>query len=233
MEAGRQTRPPRGALAVVLVGLLATAAAARLSTEGPLGSTSLSWLERAALPASRPAALPGGGEMRLARAAISATEANGSGYRLYRVVATLRIGPGASPKRGLVRCTVQVPAVRALIAHTPETRAAYPLPSTELSLQLVPGQASIEFSSAGAELARVGLGDAFRTFVNRPGVVVEWEPFEVGWQGWEWRLPPRRFHRRLRLSFASIWRTSGTPAARIACRTGSASVTAAGTLPGG
>jgi hypothetical protein len=170
--------------------------------------------------------------MRLSEAGIRATAANDSGYRLYRVAAVLTIDAGASPRRGRVRCGTQVPAVRTLIAHTPETRAAYPLPSTELTRQPVPPRVSIEFNLNDAELARVGLGDAFGAFANRPGVVVEWTPFRLGRQGWEWRLPPHGPAGPLRLGFASIWRSTATPAARISCTVttgaGSATVTTGG-----
>lgn len=230
------SRPPWGAVAVIAIGLLATAAAALLSTEGPLGSTTLGWRARASLPASRPAVLPGGGHMRLADVEIAATEANGSGYRLYRVAAVLGIRAGTAQRRGRLRCTVRVPALRALIAHTPESRAIYPLPSSELSKQPVPRRVSIEFSAGGAELARVGLGDAFDHFASQHGITVEWVSPGIGRQGWEWRLPPRRPAQRLRLAFASIWRTPDVPAARIYCTlangSGTATVRTAGSLEG-
>jgi hypothetical protein len=231
MEAGRETRPPRGALAAIAVGLLATVAAALLSTEGPTGSAALGWEAMAPLPASS-AALPGGGEMRLAEAGIRDTEATSSEYRLYRAAAVLTIEPGAVSPR-LVRCATRVPARTTTIAHTPESRAAYPLPSTALEDQPLPRSVTIEFGSNGAELAKIELADAFDAFTNRPGATVEWEPYRANRQGWEWRLPRLRVGKSLRLGFAAIWRTTGTPTARISCTSPGASsstVRTSGTL---
>lgn len=218
---------------MIAVGLLATVAAALLSTEEPIGATVLSWEARAPLPDSKPAPIPGGGRMRLSEAGIRATEANAGGYRLYRVAAALTIDAGSAAGRDRVRCVVRVPSRTALIVRTPENRAAYPLPSTELAKQPAPSRVSVEFSSNGAELAKVELGDAFGAFTNQPGVVVDWAPFRPGRQTWEWRLPGGRPARPLRLGFASIWRTTGTPAARISCSVkgaGSTTVRTAGTL---
>jgi hypothetical protein len=216
---------------VIAVGLLATVAAALLSTEGPTGSAALDWEAMAPLPASS-AALTGGGEMRLAEAGIRTTEATSSGYRLYRVAAVLTIDPGAVSPR-LVRCATRVPARTTMIARTPESRAAYPLPSTALEDQPLPRSVTIEFGSNGTELAKIELADAFGAFANRPGATVEWEPYRANRQGWEWRLPPQRRSETLRLGFASIWRTTGTPAAHISCRAAGASLTTAGTLKRG
>ncbi len=234
MNEGRETRPPRGALVVVAVGLLATVAAALLSTEAPLSTASLSWAATAPLPDSAPAAIPAGGTARLSGAEIRATEAEGSGYRLYRVAATLTIGAGAVPGRSPVRCAVHVPATRAAAAHTANNRAAYPQPSEgeDLTRQRVPSRVVVEFSAGGAEQAAVGVGDAFAAFANQPGVAVDWAPFRAGRQEWEWRLARHRLTAPLRLGFVSIWRSAATPAARIVCTVGAATVHTAGTLGG-
>lgn len=236
MEPETNTRPPRGAFVVVAVGLLAAVAAALLSTEAPLSTATLSWAATTALPDSGPAAIPGGGTARLSGAEIRATEAEGSGYRLYRIAATLTIGAGAAPGRGPVRCAVRVPATRAAAAHTANNRASYPQPSEgeDLTRQRVPSRVVVEFSAGGAEQAAVGVGDAFAAFASRPGVSVDWAPFRAGRQEWEWRLPHHRLAAPLRLAFVSIWRSAATPAARIACtvktNAGSATVRSAGTL---
>jgi hypothetical protein len=218
---------------VIAVGLLATVAAALLSTEGPTGSAALGWEAMAPLPDSRPMAVNGGGTIRLSEAGIRDTEATSIGYRLYRVAAVLTIDPGAVAARRRVHCETLVPGTTTTIAHTPESRAAYPLPSTALEDQPLPRSVTIEFGSNGAELAKIELADAFGAFANRPGATVEWEPYRANRQGWEWRLPPQRRGEPLRLGFASIWRTTATPTARIACASPGASsstVRTSGTL---
>ena len=172
MEAGSDTRPPRVALAVIAIGLVATVAAALLSTDKPIGAAELGWEARAAMPDSRPAAIPGNGKIRLTEAGIRATDANISGYRLFRVAAVLVVSPGSSVSHGQVQCAVRVPGIRAIVARTPENRASYPLPSSEEDLenQPVPRTVTVEFNSHSSDLARVELGDAFEAFASQTGV---------------------------------------------------------------
>jgi hypothetical protein len=221
---------------VVAVGLLATLAAALLSTDKPLGAAEVLWEQRAPLPDSRPVKLPGGGEMRLSEAGIRVTEANVSDYRLYRVAAVLSIDAGAAVGQGQVRCGVRVPP-RTIVAHSPNQRASYPRPSEEDDLikQDVPERVLVEFSSHSTDLAVLELGDAFDRFTNLRGVTASWADFRVGRQEWIWGLPSGHPSEPLRLGFASIWRTTATPAAKIACKlataAGSATVRTAGSLP--
>jgi hypothetical protein len=232
-----KTRPPRGAVAVIAVGLIATVAAALLATDEAGGSAAqLEWIAKTPLPDSRPAAIPGGGTMQLSEAGIRAAEANESGYAIFRVAGLLRIGAGAAVGHGRVRCAVRAPG-SATIAPTPSSRAAYPRSSSGESLikQEVPEKVLVKFSSHESELAVLELGDAFGDFTNVPGVVVSWAPFRAGAQEWQWGLPGGRPAQPLELSFASFWRSGSPPAARISCTTqtaaGTATVRTAGELP--
>jgi hypothetical protein len=216
----RDTRPPRGALAVIAVGLIATVAAALLSTTKPLGAAELDWVRTAPLPDSAPAAIPGGGAMRLTDAAIRVTEANAADYRLYRTAAVLRIDAGSAVGQGQARCRVRIPT-RTIVAHTPNRRASYPRPTREGEDNLIEQEVServlVRFSSHSTDYAVLELGDAFPTFTDTPGVAASWAEFRVGRQEWIWGLPPGRPSRPLHLGFASVWRTTATPGAKIAC----------------
>jgi hypothetical protein len=236
MNTGTDTRLPRGALAVVAIGLIATFAAAALATDEPIGSAAeLEWVAKAPLPDSRQAAIPGGGAMQVGEAGARVTEANISGYRLYRVAGVLTIDAGSAVGQGRVRCATRVPG-SALVAHTPGSRAAYPRSSSGESLikQDVPEVVLVEFNVEGGELAVLDLEDAFDTFTDQPGVVVSWSPYRKGVQEWQWGLPSGKPVESLELGFASYWRTTGTPAARIACTietgAGQTTVRTAGTL---
>jgi hypothetical protein len=236
MDAGTDTRPPRGALVVVAIGLLATFAAAALATDEPLGSAAeLEWRARTPLPDSKTASIPGGGAMRIEEAGIRVSESNISGYRLYRVAGVLRIDAGSAVGQGRVRCATRVPG-SALVAHTPASRAAYPRSSSGESLtkQEVPEVVLVEFNVQGGELAVLELADAFDAFADEPGVVVSWSPYKKGVQEWQWGLPPGRPGAPLELGFASFWRSTATPRARIACSietgAGRAAVRTAGEL---
>lgn len=234
-----EIRPPRGALVVIAVGLIATIAAALLSTDSTsAGAAELEWELKQPIADSRPVEVPGGGaEMRLVEAGFRGTGTNVSGYQLYRVAAVLAIDKGAPVGSGRVTCTIEVPQ-RTIVAHTPNNRGSYPRPSEEedLTKQEVPEKVVVEFNAHGTDAAIVELGDAFGQFVGERGVTVSWTPFRIGQQGWQWGLPAGRPGKPLELGFASIWRTTATPAAQITCRlttsAGSASVATGGTLAG-
>ncbi len=232
----RQIRPPRGALIVIAIGLLATVAAAVLSTDEPIGAATLEWIEEAPMAKSKPAAIPGGGQMRLADAEIRSTEPNISDYTLFRVSAVLTIDAGSAIGHGRLSCTTHVPQ-RTLIAQTHKSRAAYPRSSEDLFEQDTPETSLVEFSSHSTELASVDVSDVFgKRYTTEKGIVVEWPPYRVGQQVWKLGLPSGRPKQDLELPFVSIWRTTAKPAARMSCTVenaaGSATVRTAGSLPG-
>ena len=226
---------PRGALAVLAVGLLATAAAALLSTDKLLGATTLEWVEEAKLPDSKPVPIPGGGEMQLTDADVKATEANIGEYRLFRSAAVLSISAGSAIGRARLSCAIDVPK-RTISTKTYTSRASYPRSSEELSEQGTPGENSaIEFSSHSTDFALVEVGDVLGDrYTRRKGIVVEWAPYRIGRQVWRYGMPPGRPGEDLSLPMVSIWRTTSTPGARISCTvenaSGSATVSTAGRL---
>jgi hypothetical protein len=239
MEAGKDNRPPRGALAVVGVGLLATLAAALLSTNKPLGSAELEWEAKRPLPDSKHVSIPGGGGMLLTDSGMRATEANGSGYRLFRVSSVLKIDPGSAVGHARLHCINRSPGRRAELGRTPNSRAAYPRSSSETDLMKqgnVPEEVEVAFNAHGSEFAELKLGDAFPAYTSVHGVVVNWAPYQVGSHEWRWALPKGRPAKPIELGFASIWRTAGTPEVDVSCvletSKGSAEVGTSGALKG-
>jgi hypothetical protein len=232
----RQIRPPRGALVVIAIGLLATVAAAVLSTDKPIGAATLEWIEEAPMTSSRPVAIPGGGQIGLTKAEIRSTEPNVSDYTLFRVSAVLTIDAGSAVGQGRLSCAVEVPR-RTLIAQTHKGRAAYPRSSEDLFEQDTPETSLVEFSSHSTDLASVEVSDVFgKRYTTERGIVVEWAPYREGQQVWKLGLPSGRPKNDLKLPFVSIWRTTAKPAARMSCTietaAGSATVRTAGSLPG-
>lgn len=230
----RQNRPPRGALAVIAVGLLATVIAALLSTDKPLGAATLEWVEEASMPDPRPVAIPGGGRMTLSDGAIASTEPNAGDYTLFRSSALVTIDAGSAVGQGRLRCTMTVPK-RTIIAKTQKSRASYPRSSEDLADQEIHDTSLIEFSSHSTDLASVEIGDLLASrYTREPGIVVEWPPYRIGRQVWQLGLPAGRPREPLRLPFISIWRTTVTPAASVSCTIetagGSATVRTAGSL---
>jgi hypothetical protein len=228
---------PRGALIVVAVGLFACLAAALLATGKSSGaSAELEWVQKAPLPDSKPVPVPGGGgeQMRLLEAGIRATGTNVSGYSLYRATARLEIDAGAAIGSGRILCGIKAPG-RTEVAQTPGSRASYPRSSEDLFAQEVPEVVLAEFSSHGTALAVLEFSDLFGDgFSSERGLKVEWPPYRVGRERWEWFLPPGQPRQDLSLPFASVWKTTVIPSARIACTlttsAGSATVRTAGSL---
>ncbi len=219
---------------VVAVGLLACLAAALLATDKSGGTAAeLEWVERRPLPDSAAVAVPGsGGRMRLVEAGIRDTGANVSGYSLYRVAAVLEIDAGSPVGSGRIRCAIQAPG-RTEVAQTPGSRASYPRSSEDLFAQEVPEVVLAEFSSNGSELAVLEFSDLFEDgFSSERGLKVEWPTYKIGKERWEWFLPPGPPAQTLVLPFASVWKTTAMPSAKIACTLttsgGSATVRTAG-----
>ncbi len=236
MDAITETRPPRGAVIVIAIGLVATLAAALLATESAGGSSiSLEFEQQAKIPDSRPAAIPGGGSMQLGEAELRATEENANGERVFRISAILSIDAGSAVGRARVRCRMRG-GPGSELGRTVDSRGAFPRSSGEYNLtkQEVPGSVGIRFPVRGAEYASLEFDDAFEAFTEEPGVVVSWAPSKPHLQEWQWGLPKGRPARTLSLGLASFWRSTGTPQASIACTlendVGAATVRTAGGL---
>lgn len=236
MDAITETRPPRGAVIVVVVGLIATLAAAVLATDSVGGSSvEVEWLREGTLPDSRPAAIPGGGSMQLGNAGLKVTEDNVNAERVYRVVAVLTIEAGSAVGQARVRCTMRG-GPRSELGRTYKSRSAFPRSSGEYNLikQEVPVRVGVRFHTRGAEYASLEFEDAFPTFTDLKGVVVSWDTYNPRSMQWQWGLPKGRPAAPLRLGFASFWRTTGPTEARISCTLensdGAAAVRTAGSL---
>jgi hypothetical protein len=226
---------PRGAVALVAVGLALSLLAALLTVADSAGGARLDWDRSGSIPDSQPVRLGSDGSLQIGAAGIEATRPNAGGYSLFRVSATLTGDLGGFSGTSRARCTVRVPK-RTVLAQTPGKRASYPLPSEELRTQAVPELSVVRFSAKGTDTVAVELEDAFDEFTNSPGVKVDWAPYRQGQQTWEWLLAPAQHKRPVTLSFATMWRTTTTPGATIGCSLEAgpdrARVRAAGSLSG-
>jgi hypothetical protein len=235
VEPATDTRPPRGALAVVAVGLVATLFAWLLSTDESGGAwVEVEWAARGALPDSRPAPIPGGGSMKLEDTGLRVTEANINGERLFRLAAVLRIDARSAVGQARVGCTML--GGGAELARTGDNRGAFPRSTSEESLtkQEVPDRVGLKLHISGGEYASLELGDAFDAYTDLGGVVGTWEKHRTGSMGWQWGLPEGRPEKPLSLGFASFWKTTKVPSGSVACTVenavGSASARTAGSL---
>jgi len=230
------TRPPRGALIVIAVGLVACLVAALASTDKGGDSASLEWVEASKPVESKPAQVPGGrGAMQLTEARIRATGTNVSGYSLYVASAKLNLSAGSPIGDGKVTCTVRVPRGTEITRSGGGLRATYPR-SSEAGIynQEVPETVLMDFSSKSSELAVLEFPDRPPRFTTEKGIKVEWPEYETGKEQIEY-LVAGKPRKDLELPFFTIWRTTDVPAAKFGCHLqtslGTATVRAAAALP--
>ena len=233
-------RIPRGAIAVVVVGIIATIAAALL-TGGSSSSEAahLEWVQHTPIPDSKPVLVPGSKEakMRLIDGGIRATGTNVAGYSLFRVLTTLAIDKGAPVSKGRVLCAVHATKNGTEIDQSSGgLRATYPRSSEDgIYGQEVPETVLLNFSSHGHALAVLEVGDLPERFTTIEGVKLEWPEYEVGTEHLRYFLPEGRPKGKIELPFYTIWRTTKPPAARVSCElevaAGKATVHTEGSLP--
>jgi hypothetical protein len=244
MESGStppDNRIPRGAIAVVVVGVLACIAAALLTAgKGSGEAAHLEFVQGRAMPGSKPVAVPGSKEakMSLLEGKIQSTGINVAGYSLFRVISTLKIDKEAPVGEGRVLCSVHATKKGTEIGQSSNgLRTTYPRSSEEgIYGQPVPETILVQFSSHGYELAVLevleGLPERFTTI---EGVKVNWPKYEVGTEHIEYFLPEGKPKAPIELPFYTVWKSQDPPAAKIACKlevgAGNATVETEGSLP--
>ena len=212
-------KPPRGALIVVAIGLIACVVAALASTgKGSGEAASLEWVQSGTGPDSKAAPVPGGkGQMQLTGTHIRATGTNVSGYSLFTVGATLNVSAGAPIGGGRVLCTVTAHGGTEIAQSGGGLRATYPRSSEEgIYNQEVPETVLIDFSSHSSELAVLEVLDRPSRFTTEKGVKLEWPEYQVGKEHLKYFVTGKP-KADLRLPFFTIWKTTKVPAADLAC----------------
>jgi hypothetical protein len=122
------------------------------------------------------------------------------------------------------------------VAQTSKYRASYPRSSDALYKQETPETVLVRYSSHGVGLAVLEFDDLFKNgFSTERGVKVEWPPYEEEAEHWQWFLPQGPPEQDLVFPFATVFKTTAIPAARISCTLTTSgrdtTVTTAGTLP--
>lgn len=212
---------PRGALIVVVVGLLACLAAAALATgKGEGEAANLEWIQTARIPDSKPVDVPGGeGAMQLTDGRIDATGTNVSGYVLFRVASTLRIDAGSPVGDGRIVCSIEG-GKRGEIARTSGSlRALYPRSSDSgIYSQDVPEVLLIDFSARGGELVVLEAEDLLiRGFTSEKGIKLEWPKYIEGTERLKYFIAGGKPKSDLVLPFYSVWKTTAVPSTEISC----------------
>jgi hypothetical protein len=212
-------RPPRGALIVVTIGLIACVVAALASTDKGSGEfANLEWVQSGAGPDSKTAGVPGGkGTMQLTDTHIRATGTNVSGYSLFTVGATLNVSAGSPIGGGRILCSVQAHGGTEIAQSSGGLRGTYPRSSEDgIYNQEVPETVLMDFSSHSSELAVLEVLDRPKRFTTEQGVKLEWPEYEVGKEHLKYFVAGKP-KVDLQLPFFTIWKTTKVPAAGIAC----------------
>ncbi|HEX6455480.1 MAG TPA: hypothetical protein VF009_03055 [Solirubrobacterales bacterium] len=218
-SAAPDDRPPRGALMVVAIGLIACVVAALASTgKGSGEAASLEWVQSGTGSDSKAVAVPGGkGEMQLTETHIRATGTNVSGYSLFTVGATLNVSAGAPIGGGRILCTVTAHGGTEIAQSSGGLRATYPRSSEEgIYNQEVPETVLMDFSSHSSELAVLEVLDRPARFTTEQGVKLEWPEYELGKERLKYFIAGKP-KKDLQLPFFTVWKTTKVPAAGLAC----------------
>jgi len=215
----QDSRPPRGALIVIAVGLIACVVAALATTgKGEGEAASLEWVQSAKGADSRSVPVPTGkGEMQLTDTNIRATGTNVSGYSLYIVSSALNVSAGAPISDSKVLCAIKAPKETEIAQSGGDLRATYPRSSENgIYSQEVPETVLMDFSSHGGELASLEVPDRPQRFTSEKGVKVEWPNFKIGEERIEYAIAGKPT-KDLVLPFFTVWRTTDVPSAKIRC----------------
>ena len=215
----KRERPPRGAVVVVLIGILACVVAV-LATKTDKGSAEAAHLEfvlSEKIPDSKAVAVPGGTQrMQLVDGVIRSTGSNISGRALYQVANVLEFQAGAPISGSRVVCSIAAPN-GAEIGHSGGgLRTLYPRSSEGGIYELLLEPVLVDFSSHGYELALIENEGLPEKFTNEQGVKTEWPEFEEGTEHLEYLIAGKP-KRDLKLSFYSIWRSTVKAKATVAC----------------
>jgi hypothetical protein len=233
-------RIPRGAIAVVVVGVIATIAAALLSGSGGGGSFAhLEWTRQLKMPDSKTAAVPGNpsAKLQLINGKIQSTNSNVAGYALFRVLATAKIDKGVKLDEGTtLLCSIHTGVL--IAQSTGELRMLYPRSSeTGIFGQPVEPEVVAQFASHGHLAAVLEVGeDMPARYTTVQGVKLEWPEYEVGTENLEYLLPEGTPKAAIQLPFYAIWKSTRRPSAKVSCElrsaAGKASVETEGHLSG-
>lgn len=233
----QDSRPPRGALIVIAVGLVACLVAALAATgKGEGEAASLEWVKSAKGPDSATVPVPGGkGEIQLSDTNIRATGTNVSGYSLYIVSTVFNVSAGSPIGDSSVLCTIKAPKGTEVAQSGGDLRATYPRSSEDgIYSQEVPEAVRMDFSSHGGELAELEVPDRPQRFTTEQGVKVEWPQFKIGEERIKYLIAGKP-EEDLALPFFTIWRTTDVPSAKFRCtletRAGEATVRTRAALP--
>ncbi|MCB0828366.1 MAG: hypothetical protein KDB62_06115 [Solirubrobacterales bacterium] len=214
-------RIPRGAIAVVIVGLVASLGIYVLGLRTGGSSAEQSWatVEPVTTPEAKP--VGDGGSFGLARTTLAALEPNAASDLVFRVAGVVQIDSGRGETPASVRCDItSTTGGDTFIARTISKRAAWPRPSDELQAQEVPELSIAKLSYRGADVQELPIRDSFRRYTDSDApTLVDWDFRDEDTQTWIWTMAKGTGSGTATLGYAVIFRTQERPSATIDCAT--------------
>jgi hypothetical protein len=236
LEELKRERPPRGAIVIVAIGLVACVVAVLATTDkGSGGFAYLEWVQKTKLPDSKAVAVPGGTEkMQLVDGFIRSTGTNVSGYNAFQVATELRIGAEAPIADSHIICTIHGGPGAEIGRSQGGLRTLYPRSSDGIYTQPGPETVVLDFSSHGTEFAALDVSDLPQKWTTERGIKLDWPEYEPGTEHLNYFNAGGKPKQELVLPFDAIWRSTKPPAASVACTVktsaGKATVETAGEL---
>ena len=213
----RDNRIPRPAIAVVIVGVLASLAIYGLSFLPGEGSLEIDWDTTQAIE-SPPAREVGNGSFGISRTSLSAIAPNEDGLLLYRVAGVVQVDSGGrKPTR--VRCDVfsRVNGDTRM-ARSTRLRAAWPKPSDDLILQDVPETSFVKYRTGDSRKIDLPIRDVLRRYVDVSArVTVDWDGYTEDDQNWIWRMTEGTGAGTATLPWVVIFESETRPKGSIEC----------------
>ncbi|MDQ2621552.1 MAG: hypothetical protein M3Y45_00765 [Actinomycetota bacterium] len=212
-------RIPRGAIVVVIVGLVASLGVFGLSKKSGGSSAELEWDVKEPIRTPVEKQLGANGSLRLARTSVSAIAPNANGELIYRVSGVVTIDSGGKVPT-MVRCDIATTnGGESMIARTPNLRAAWPRPSDDLQRQEVPETAVVKFHAAGASVLGLPIRDVFRRYTDSAApTIVEWDGYEEKVHNWIWKMENGTGPGPATLGYSVIFKTAEQPVGLIDCK---------------
>jgi hypothetical protein len=211
---------PRLAIAVVILGVVASLAIYGLSFVPGNGSLEIDW-DTSEEIASPPTKDVGDGSFAVSRTSLSALAPNEDGLLLYRVAGVVRVNSGGR-KPAQVRCDIYSRvAGDTRMARSGHLRAAWPRPSTgaDVHRQAVPDTSSVKFRTGDSKKIDLPIHDVIPLYYVSTNalVTVDWDGYVEDDQNWIWHLPDGSGAGATALPWAVIFETETRPKGSIDC----------------
>jgi hypothetical protein len=206
--------PPRGAIAVVVAGLLVTVAAVLLSRNPGQSGTEVEYQAQSRFPESRTVVLGHGGNAKIVDGLLSNTAPNEEGDRLFTIEVSLRARAGAGAKIDSVRCQVRLPT-GVHFGQSQGRRAAFPRPLADTADDAIKEGVPVDFPNGEVQQAGVALRNTFFKYVIGGNPSLEWPNLAQGQHVWLWRYSTPV--KRTRDNFAMVLVAHGGETVPLAC----------------